>query len=374
MTGRKKLMLDLNRGLGSLVFALISVLIYAQQEPFFRSPEGLSLVSTDLHIHTVFSDGAVWPNIRVDEALREGLDLISITDHLEYQPHQADIPHPNRNRSYDIAIDHAKDSELTVIKGAEITRSMPPGHINAVFIRDVNKLLFPDDAKAAILEANKQDGFVFWNHPNWEAQRPDGIARLEPLHKELIKKKLLHGIEVVNFTTFSEEAMTIALENDLTIVGTSDVHGLTTWDFRISEGGHRPITFVLSKNKSVEAVKKALFAGKTMVWFKDIIIGREEHLSKIIKANLTASSISYNKDEIIAKVKLKNHAATPFHLSYKGLYTFHEDSSVFIIPPHGEKTILVKTLERKTSLELPFELLNGITGAKKHLTFSLLTQ
>ena len=111
-----------------------------------------------------------------------------------------------------------------------------------------------------------------------------------------------------------------------------------------------------------------------MVWFKDLIIGREDHLSKIVKANLTASSMSYNKNEIIAKVKLKNQAATPLNLRYKGLYTFHEDSSVFIIPPYGEKTILVKTLERKTSLELPFELLNGITGAKKHLTFSLLTQ
>ena len=65
---------------------------------------------------------------------------------------------------------------------------MPPGHVNAVFIKDVNELLFPDDPKAGIEQANKQGGFVFWNHPNWESQSPDGIARLEPLHKELIKK------------------------------------------------------------------------------------------------------------------------------------------------------------------------------------------
>ena len=142
---------------------------------------------------------------------------------------------------------------------------MPPGHVNAVFIKDVNELLFPDDPKAGIEQANKQGGFVFWNHPNWESQRPDGIARLEPLHKELIKKKLLHGIEVVNFTTFSEEAITIALDNNLTILGTSDIHGLTSWDFDFAGGGHRPITFVLSKSKSIDDVKKALFEGKTMV-------------------------------------------------------------------------------------------------------------
>ncbi|MGD8499689.1 MAG: hypothetical protein PVJ86_03535, partial [Phycisphaerales bacterium] len=38
----------------------------------------------DLHMHTVFSDGSVWPTVRVDEAWREGLDAISITDHIEY--------------------------------------------------------------------------------------------------------------------------------------------------------------------------------------------------------------------------------------------------------------------------------------------------
>ena len=56
-----------------------------------------------------------------------------------------------------------------MIKGAEITRSMPPGHINAVFIEDANKLLFPDDPTAGIKEANRQKGFVL-NHPNWEAK------------------------------------------------------------------------------------------------------------------------------------------------------------------------------------------------------------
>ena len=49
-------------------------------------PGYLSL-KADLHQHTVFSDGAVWPGIRVQESLRENLDAISLTEHLEYQPH-----------------------------------------------------------------------------------------------------------------------------------------------------------------------------------------------------------------------------------------------------------------------------------------------
>lgn len=89
------------------------------------------------------------------------------------------------------------------------------------------------------------------------------------MHVELIERKLLHGIEVVNFTTFSEEAIEIALENNLTMLETSDVHKLTAWDFDIPQGGHRPMTFVLSKNNSPIEVKKALFEGKTMVCLKN---------------------------------------------------------------------------------------------------------
>ncbi len=58
---------------------------------------GQKTLKCDLHMHTVFSDGSVWPTVRVDEALRLGLDAIAITDHIEYQPHKDDIP-TNHNR------------------------------------------------------------------------------------------------------------------------------------------------------------------------------------------------------------------------------------------------------------------------------------
>ena len=34
----------------------------------------------DFHVHTDFSDGAVWPTFRVDEAVREGIDIIALSD------------------------------------------------------------------------------------------------------------------------------------------------------------------------------------------------------------------------------------------------------------------------------------------------------
>jgi len=51
----------------------------------FPDLPGYKTLVCDLHMHTVFSDGSVWPNIRVMEAKKDGLDVIATTEHLEYQ-------------------------------------------------------------------------------------------------------------------------------------------------------------------------------------------------------------------------------------------------------------------------------------------------
>ncbi len=95
----------------------------------------------DPHTHSSFSDGHVWPTVRVAEALRDGLDALAITEHLEWQPHLADVPHPERNRAFEIALQANGENDMIIIAGSEITRQFPAGHINALFISDANKLL-----------------------------------------------------------------------------------------------------------------------------------------------------------------------------------------------------------------------------------------
>ena len=358
----------------STLFLFFLGFLVQGQQPFFTAESEHQWLSTDLHIHTVFSDGAVWPSIRVEEARREGLDLIAMTEHLEYQPHAKDIPHPDRNRSYTIANGMIREGEkLQVINGSEITREMPPGHINAVFVKDANALLHKDSL-SGIQAANKQKAFVFWNHPNWDAHRKDGIASLEPFHNYLIQEKLLHGIEVVNETTFSEEALQIALENGLTILGTSDIHGLTDWAHHIAQGGHRPMTFVYVENKSKEALKKALFEGATVVWFEDLLIGKKIHLEKLVAQNLTFGSPQYRGEKTIMEVEVTNKSAAPFHLEYTGTLSFHQRASAFIIPANSTITLLVKTQQKKTTVELPFRILNAITGPKKVLEHTFIVR
>jgi len=335
------------------------------REVVFPDIPGYYTMSTDLHIHTVFSDGSVWPNIRVQEALKDRLDAIAITEHLEYQPHQEDIPHPDRNRAYEIASQQVDEEELIVINGSEITRSMPPGHANAVFLQDANALLV-DDVKEAFRQAQAQEAFIFWNHPSWLRQASDGIPPLSEMHLELIEEGLLHGIEVVNMQRYSSEALQIALDHDLTIMGTSDVHGLIDWDYNVHDGGHRPVTLVFTEEYSKEGLKEALFEGRTVVWKDDLLIGKESWLIPLIEASLTVTGSAYMDDTTVLELEVKNSTGQSFILENRSGYSFHHHANVLTLNPYSTTTILVHTLNRLNNIELPFRVLNGVTAPDEH--------
>lgn len=340
--------------------------IHDYRKIVFPDIPGYHTLSTDLHMHTVFSDGNVWPTIRAQEAMRDDIDVIAITDHLEYQPHEQDIPNPDRNRSYNLTQEYvSEDSDLIVINGSEITREMPPGHSNAIFVEDANKLL-QDDFMVAFQEAKNQDAFVFWNHPNWTSQRKDGIARLTDLHIQLIEDEMLHGIEVVNEHTYSEEALQIALDYDLTILGTSDIHGLIDWEFDVHHDGHRPVTLVFSEDRTKESLKQSLMDGQTVVWSNDFLIGHEPFLVPLIEASLELSEISYIGDTSILNVKITNHSSSEYILKNLSDFTLHQQPDVLTIEPMSEKVLNIKTLDRMDSIELPFEVLNAVTAPDQH--------
>jgi len=335
------------------------------REITFPNVPGYLVLKCDLHQHSVFSDGSVWPNIRVKEALIDGLDAISLTEHLEYLPHREDIPLPDRNRSYVLAQEQAEGHDLIVINGSEVTRSMPPGHINAIFMKDSNKLL-EEDPMEVLREANKQGAFVFWNHPNWIRQAKDGVARLTDMHRQLIKEGVLNGIEVVNETTYSDEALQIALDNNLTIIGASDVHELIDWEFETAKGGHRPITLVFAKEKSEKGIKDALINGRTVVWFKNLLIGKDEFLKPLIKSSLLIKEVTYLERKSVALVTIQNLSDVEFIMKNLSNYTLHGNSDLLTINPNSSTTIRVKTLEVLNSFEMKFKILNAVNAPRSH--------
>ncbi len=173
----------------------------------YRFPDAgnYKVLKADFHVHTVFSDGSVWPVTRVEEAYAEDMDVITLTEHIEHRPRLDDITSKDHNRSYDIAKDAAKRHGIILIRSTEITRGMPPGHLNIIDIQDanvfekfVNKKDTRDSSRVteALAEGKKQGGFIFWNHPAFPT--PDNKSTWHPAHQRFVDQKLMMGIEVVN--------------------------------------------------------------------------------------------------------------------------------------------------------------------------------
>ena len=240
---------------------------------------GYKTLKCDFHIHTVFSDGSVWPDVRSEEAWREGLDAIAITDHIDYLPHREDLP-PSHERPYEIAKPHGDILDITVIRGSEITREMPPGHLNAIFLNAVEPMVV-EPWRKSLEAAAAQGAFIFWNHPGWD--RPGAVASWYPEHTELVENRLMHGIEVVNTREYYAEAHRWCIEKNLTMLSNSDVHGPLNLDYHVHQGDHRPLTLVFAKDNSVEAIKEALFARRTAVYSGNLLAGDEAFLRPIFE-------------------------------------------------------------------------------------------
>ena len=354
------------------------------QERLIRFPdvEAYHTLVVDLHTHSVFSDGHVWPKIRVEEALRDGLDALAITEHLEWQPHRADIPHPDRNRAYDDAVAAAAGHDLLIIRGSEITREAPAGHMNAVFIEDANALLrleeepkseTPTDyyiaanqwpPEAAVKAANDQGAFVFWNHAWWSRTNPLAIASVTDFQKDMIDAGMLHGIEIANGDHYAEEAFQIALDHGLTPLGVSDIHDLIDWDYRPDLGGHRPVTLAFATERSTEALREALFDGRTVVWFKDLLIGREAQVVGLLKAALDVTEGRYEPGLQVGRIRIANDSDAPIRLRNLSGYTFPEHGDQLEVPPHGSIRLIVRPGALLEELELDFEVQNALIAPK----------
>lgn len=384
----------------------------------------------DLHTHSVFSDGHVWPTVRVAEAQRDGLDAFAVTEHLEYQPHITDIPHPDRNRSYLEAKRASAELDLKVIPGVEITRLDDPGHINAIFVSDANALVdqqfelrrqdehmfdtreeadayaleasgmfrgahqvehdgkqvwmpFSDQAtyfslavfsqaatrppEEVLQAANDQGAFLFWNHPDFESVD----AGFNEFHATAIESGLLHGIEIANGDRYYQNAHRLALAHDLALIGVSDVHELIAWDYRpdaADNPGHRPVTLVFVEEDTIDGIRQALFARRTVVYWKDTLIGRPEHLVPLLEA-----SIAIDEMEVMPwgiRVVLGNRSDAPMTLRHEAGLHSSNHSGLIDLPAHGE-TEVTFSMDEPAKTDLTFTVLNALVAPNQPAQLTL---
>ncbi len=298
---------------------LCSAASVAHESPRYRTainlPDlpGYVTLKCDFHIHTVFSDGLVWPTVRSEEAWREGLDAIAITDHIEHQPHKADMI-KNHNRAYELARGTGDNLKLMVVHGSEITRKMPPGHLNAIFLTN-STLLETEKWEDAVTAAHDQGAFIFWNHPGWERQLSNGVVVWYSEHTELVKQGKLNGIEVINGREYYPEAHRWALEKKLTMFSNSDIHEPLNLDYQVHAGDHRPLTLVFAKDRSMAAMKEALFARRTVVYSGKQLIGEEQYLRPIFEKSIALDRSAVTlKGRKVVLVQISNSSDIDYEL------------------------------------------------------------
>lgn len=278
---------------------------------------GYRTLKCDFHVHTVFSDGDVWPTFRVQEAAAEGLDAIALTDHLEYQP-KAEYVSKDRNAPHMLARKEAAEAGLILIPGAEITRSMPPGHLNALFVQDANALI-KDDWKDAIAEAARQGAIILWNHPGWEGQQPDGRARWYDEHSFLFSRGYIAGMEIVNYRDYYPEVFDWCREKQIAVVGNSDTHQPIDFEFGTKPDRLRPITLVFARERTAASIKEAILQRRTAVLRGWTLYGEDRWLQQIFEQSVAfgATSITMTGRERV-RIQLTNTSDISYTLALAG--------------------------------------------------------
>ncbi|HUS86122.1 MAG TPA: hypothetical protein VMW76_02690 [Bacteroidales bacterium] len=300
--------------LNLIIILLLVAHVSMAQKKIINLPDipGYVTLKCDLHIHTVFSDGQVWPTYRVDEAWKDGLDALAIADHLEYQPKSNYIP-ADHNAAWNIARNLAAERNLILIHSTEITRSMPPGHLNALFVNDAS-IIMQDSAELTIENAVMQGAFIQWNHPGWKAQEPDGIPKLYDRHKALLAKGMIHGIEFFNDSEYYPNILEWCNEYDLAAIASSDIHGIISESYPT---GNRPMTLVFAKERSEGSIKEALMEARTVAYFNNILAGPEYLLRALFETSISVSK-PFRENEQYYWVEITNRSDVPFFLTEGG--------------------------------------------------------
>ena len=281
---------------------------------------GLNIYKADLHIHTIYSDAQLTPEQRIKEAWFDGLDIVSITDHLEVRNNEPKMLEYLKGYTDGVAkkaVNHrihvkpadgegikadlnlstklaqkaaeAYGDALLVIPGCEITRRPKTiGHYNVLFTTDNNAIYDPDPMQS-LRNAREQGALITQNHPGW-ARKSCDITEFE---QKAFDAGLIDGVEIMNNISFYPKAMQRCIDKNLYMVACTDIHAQT--NMYSSNGVFRTMTFVFAKENTAKAVRKALEKRMTLAYCAGHIAGDAALLQDFFKASVSCKLLAYGK-------------------------------------------------------------------------------
>ena len=340
-----------------------------RKEIILPEVNGYNVYKADLHTHTVFSDGHVLPKFRMNEAWQDGLDVVAVTEHIEYRPHEAtfydylkgytDKEHMpgvkglekgkqlvDLNYSVNETLKEAKKYGITIIPGSEITRNgTTVGHFNALFTTD-NNTIYDEDPVQAVRNAKAQGALVMHNHPGWRRENLDYTET----EKKVYDEGLVDGVEVMNGAEFYPIIVDRVRERGLFIAANSDIHSSTAQDYRLT-GNLRPMTLVLAKDKSLKSLREALEAKRTIALGYNTLCGEEKLLQDFFVASVKVTEVDGDESAWM----LTNMTSVPYILK-------RGNSNNFRLDPFST----VKVSAPKKGNSVAFTVVNMWTGVDSH--------
>jgi len=185
---------------------------------------------------------------------------------------------------------------------------------------------------------------------------------------KLIKAGQIKGIEICNGGGYWEGAHELVEEFDLTLVGNSDIHGVSTYQFQ--PDNHRTITLVFAREKSEEGVQEALLNHKTAIYQGDHLIGPEDLLKPLFFESLDIKT-EYREGTSLAGMTITNNSDFDFICENTSPFNFYNGIDYFTIKAHSKTTIIVKTLEQLPGFSLDLLVHNALVAPGKSLELAI---
>ena len=305
----------------------------------FVLPEvnGYKVLKADLHSHTIYSDGNVTPEYRVREAWVDGLDVLAVTEHVEYRPSEGKmysylkgyLPEnmqninmsnlvkevgilTNLNLSNELATKAAESYGITIIPGVEVTRTPETiGHYNALFVKDANTIYDADPA-ASIRKAREQGAIIMHNHPGWRRKN----LQMTEFEQKVYGEGLIDGVEIMNGSEFYPSVVQRAFDKKLFMAANTDIHSTTSMDYT-NQGHRRNMTFILAKDASQESLMDALKKRRTLAYSFGTLAGDEELVKDFFLACVQFETIRVD-EKGRRYMRMTNNTSMDFVLNFGG--------------------------------------------------------
>ena len=126
---------------------------------------------------------------------------------------------------------------------------------------------------------------------------------------------------------------------------------------------------MLATDRTEESIKEALFDGRTVIWYKNDLIGLEENLLPLLEKSLEITDITY-KGRTIGNVELKNYTDVRFMLRVVDKSLIENSSNIIFVEPN-ESTIFELKYAKGNPISVNVEVLNAYIKPKIHPIINL---